>query len=286
MWRQIKNYLSKMSLIVRKSTSPGLRDSVLPNYSELHKGKPHKASTLGLRKRAGRNNLGKITVRRRGGGHARKYRLVDFSRTLKGNAIVRTVEYDPNRTARIALLEYDSGKKSYVLATSGMKKGDKVGNYGSVVYSEGNSRKLTELVEGTEVHNIELIPGQGGKIVRAAGTNAQILGHEGKYTLLRLPSGEVRYILRECRCTVGTVSNLENKNIKLGKAGRNRHRGRRPSVRGSAMAPNSHPHGGGEGKAPIGLKYPKTLWGKHALGVKTRRNKRSNKFILRTKTKK
>ncbi len=262
-------------------TSPGRRNTITDDFSDLTRVKPYKPLTRGLRKKAGRNNTGKITVRHRGGGHKRLYREIDFIRDLKGTATVLSIEYDPNRTSRIALVKYDDGRKRYNLASANINVGDKVQSGFDAPIRNGNSRALNLMPLGTIIHNIELVPGKGGRLVRAAGTAARIMAQEDNYTLLRLPSGETRYVHGACTGTVGTVSNSDHKNIKLGKAGRNRHRGRRPTVRGKAMSPNSHPHGGGEGRSPIGLKHPKTPWGKPALGYRTRKNKSTGKYILR-----
>jgi large subunit ribosomal protein L2 len=262
-------------------TSPGRRDTVADDYKDITTNKPAKSLLAPLNKKGGRNNRGRITVRHRGGGHKRRYRIVDFKRDKTGTATVMSIEYDPNRTARIALVRFEDGVKRYIVAPNGLVVGDRVESGDDVPVTNGNSRKLGTLPTGTQVHNIEVTPGKGGQMAKSAGAVAQVMAHESGYTLIRLPSGEMRRLLSECSATVGQVSNLDHKNEKLGKAGRNRHRGFRPTVRGSVMSPAAHPHGGGEGRSGIGMPGPKTKWGKPALGVRTRRNKRTNKFILR-----
>jgi large subunit ribosomal protein L2 len=266
-----------------KPTSPGVRQMTIADFSELTKKEPEKALLEPLKKKAGRNMYGRITVRHRGGGHKRMYRRIDFRRDKEGiPAKVVALEYDPNRSARIALLEYADGEKRYILAPLGLKVGDTVETGQGADIRPGNALRLQDIPVGTTVHNIELTPGRGGQIVRAAGTAAQLMAKEGKYALLRLPSGELRRVLATCRATVGQVGNVDHENITLGKAGRSRWLGRRPAVRGVAMNPVDHPHGGGEGKSPIGRKHPVTPWGKPALGVKTRaKNKPSNRLIVR-----
>jgi large subunit ribosomal protein L2 len=270
-----------MGLKEYKPTSPGRRDTVVDDYSDITKGKPEKSLLAPLTKKGGRNNRGRVTVRHRGGGHKRRYRIVDFKRDKGGAAIVMSIEYDPNRSARIALVVYEDGVKRYIVAPNGVTVGDKVERGEDVPVTTGNTRPLGTLPTGTQVHNIEVTPGKGGQMAKSAGAVAQVMAHESGYTLVRLPSGEMRRLLSTCSATVGQVSNPDHKNEKLGKAGRNRHRGRRPTVRGSVMSPAAHPHGGGEGRSGIGMPGPKTPWGKPALGVRTRRNKRTNKFILR-----
>jgi large subunit ribosomal protein L2 len=270
-----------MGLKEYKPTSPGRRDTVVDDYKDITTNKPEKSLLAPLNKKGGRNNRGRITVRHRGGGHKRRYRIVDFKRDKTGTATVMSIEYDPNRTARIALVRFEDGIKRYIVAPNGLVVGDKVESGDDVPVTNGNSRKLGTLPTGTQVHNIEVTPGKGGQMAKSAGAVAQVMAHESGYTLIRLPSGEMRRLLSECSATVGQVSNLDHKNEKLGKAGRNRHRGFRPTVRGSVMSPAAHPHGGGEGRSGIGMPGPKTKWGKPALGVRTRRNKRTNKFILR-----
>ena len=251
-------------------------------FEEITRNKPEYSLTVPIRKTGGRNHHGKITSRRRGGGHKRRYRIIDFKRNkfdVKGE--VFSIEYDPNRSVRIALVNYVDGDKRYILLPNGLNVGDVVMSGPEAEDRAGNAKPLSSVSNGTIIHNIEMTPGQGGQIVRSAGGSAQVLAKEEKYTLVRLPSGEVRKFLNTCMATVGQLGNLEHKNIKSGKAGRNRHLGRRPSVRGSAMPPRDHPHGGGEGRSPIGLKNPKTPWGKVALGHRTRKNKRTDVFIVR-----
>jgi large subunit ribosomal protein L2 len=270
-----------MGLKEYKPTSPGRRDTVADDYKDITTNKPEKSLLGIIKKTGGRNNRGRVTVRHRGGGHKRRYRIIDFKRDKIGAATVMSIEYDPNRTARIALVLFEDGMKRYIVAPSGVKVGDIVESGDNVAVTTGNTRSLGSLPTGTQVHNIEVTPGNGGQMVKSAGAVAQVMAHESGYTLVRLPSGEMRRLLSGCSATVGQVSNLDHKNEKLGKAGRNRHRGRRPTVRGSVMSPAAHPHGGGEGRSGIGMPGPKTPWGKPALGVRTRRNKRTNKFILR-----
>jgi len=265
----------------KKPITAGMRDAVLDTYDDITASKPEKSLTVGLRKRSGRNNAGRITVRHRGGGHKRLYRKIDFLRQNERVAVVQSIEYDPNRTARIALVRYEDGRKSYIIAPHKLRVGDKIGGGEDKPLKTGYTRALKSMPTGTLVHNVEMTPGKGGQLVRSAGAAARVMAHEGKYTLLEFPSGERRSILGACLATVGVVSNIDQKNRKLGKAGRKRNLGIRPTVRGSAMAPNAHPHGGGEGRAPIGLKHPKTPTGKPALGVRTRRNKTSNRLILK-----
>ena len=273
-----------MPLKTYKPTSPGMRNTILADFKEITKGKPEKSLLRPIKKTGGRNNKGRITVRHRGGGHKRRYRIIDFNRDRDASAMVETIEYDPNRTARIALIVYEDGTKAYVVAPDGVQVGMSIGQVAENGVTPGNSSEVKDLPTGTFVHNIELRPGSGAKMVRSAGTVAQVMAHEEAYTLLRLPSGEMRLVLGKCRATVGQVGNLDHKNIKLGKAGRSRHRGRRPGVRGSAMHPGDHPHGGGEGRAGIGMPGPKTPWGKPALGPRTRRKKSSDKLIVRRRS--
>jgi large subunit ribosomal protein L2 len=240
-----------------------------------------------LKKKSGRNNQGRITVRHRGGGHKRRYRIIDFKRDKHDiPAKVSTIEYDPNRTARIALLVYADGEKRYILAPEGLNVGDQVMSGAEADIRVGNALPIYRIPLGMQLHNIELHPGNGGQLVRSAGTAAQLLAKEGAYAQVRLPSGEVRYINQNCLATIGQIGNAEHSNLNLGKAGRKRWLGIRPTVRGSAMDPNSHPHGGGEGAAPIGMSGPKTPWGKPTLGAKTRRNKQTDKYIVRRRGKK
>ena len=265
-----------------KPTSAGRRDMTGHSFEEITRSKPHKPLTRALRKKAGRNNSGRITVRHRGGGHKRRYRVIDFRRDkVDCRAAVISIEYDPNRSAYIALLEYEDGEKRYILAPQGIKVGDTVGNGPMALLRPGNALSLSNIPLGTQVHNIELQPGRGGQLARSAGSWAQLLAREGKRATLRLPSGEMRYVSVSCVATIGQVGNPDHGNIKLGKAGRKRWLGRRPTVRGTAQDPASHPHGGGEGRSGIGLPGPKTPWGKPALGKRTRSNKRTDRFIIR-----
>ncbi|MCY4009375.1 MAG: 50S ribosomal protein L2 [Anaerolineaceae bacterium] len=265
-----------------KPTSAGRRNMTGHSFEEITQSKPHKPLTRALRKRAGRNHSGRITVRHRGGGHKRRYRLVDFRRDkFDCRARVTSIEYDPNRSARIALLEYEDGEKRYILAPQGISVGDTVGNGSLALLRPGNALALSNIPLGTQVHNIEMQPGRGGQLARSAGSWAQLLAREGDRATLRLPSGEMRYVSVRCMATIGQVGNPDHGNIKLGKAGRKRWLGRRPTVRGTAQDPGSHPHGGGEGRSGIGLPGPKTPWGKPALGKRTRSNKRTDRFIIR-----
>ncbi|MCA9829675.1 MAG: 50S ribosomal protein L2 [Dehalococcoidia bacterium] len=266
-----------------KPTSPGRRDGSGFTFTEITASKPEKSLVESLRKRsAGRNNQGRITVRHRGGGARRLYRIIDWKREKFGvPATVKTIEYDPNRTARIALLFYADGEKRYILAPNGLTVGAVLQSGPAAEVRVGNCLPLGSLPTGTQVHNIELTPGRGGQMVRSAGASAQLMAKEGDYALLRLPSGEMRRVRIECMATIGQVSNAEHGLIKLGKAGRTRHLGRRPQVRGAVMNPRDHPHGGGEGRAPVGMAGPKTPWGKPTLGYRTRNNKRTDKFIVR-----
>ena len=271
-----------MGLKIYRPTSPGQRGKVGADFSEITKKEPEKSLLLPLKKRAGRSNQGKITVRHRGGGAKRKLRIIDFKRDKLGiPGKVSSVEYDPNRSANIALINYVDGEKRYILAPLGLKVGDVISSGESAEIKPGNTLPLKMIPMGTAVHNIELHLGKGGQIVRSAGGSAQIMAKEAGYILVRLPSGELRRFDERCMATIGQVGNIDHSNINLAKAGANRHRGLRPSVRGSAMTPRDHPHGGGEGRSPIGMPGPKTPWGKPALGFKTRRNKRSNKLIVK-----
>jgi large subunit ribosomal protein L2 len=264
-----------------RPTSPGRRGMSVSTFDEITKTRPEKSLTVRLKKHAGRNNQGKITVRHRGGGAKRAYRIIDFKRNKFGvPARVAAIEYDPNRSARIALLHYVDGEKRYILAPVGLKVGDRVEAGPEADIRVGNALPLKNIPTGTTIHNIEMERGRGGQLVRGAGVGAQLMAKEGDYALLRLPSGEQRKIHIMCMATVGQVGNIEHENRSLGKAGRSRHLGRRPVVRGSAMNPTDHPHGGGEGRAPIGGK-PQTPWGKPAMGYRTRRNKRTDRFIVR-----
>ncbi len=272
-----------MGIKVYKPTTNGRRNMTGSDFAEITTSTPEKSLLVSLSKNAGRNNLGRITVRHHGGGHKRKYRLIDFKRTTDDvKAKVATIEYDPNRSANIALIVYENGIKSYILAPKGLEVGMTVVSGPESDIKVGNALPLANIPVGTLIHNIEMKPGKGGQLVRSAGTSAQVLGTEGKYTLVRLQSGEMRMILSTCRATVGTVGNEQHNLINYGKAGRTRWRGIRPTVRGSVMNPNDHPHGGGEGKQPVGRKSPMTPWGKPALGLKTRnKNARSNKLIVK-----
>lgn len=266
-----------------KPTTNGRRNMTGSDFAEITKTKPEKSLLVSKSKTAGRNAYGRITVRHRGGGHKRKYRLIDFKR-VKDNvpATVKAIEYDPNRSANIALLVYADGVKSYILAPKGLKVGQVVESGKDVDIKVGNTLPLANIPVGTVIHNIELKPGKGGQLIRSAGTSAQVLGKEGKYVLIRLNSGEVRMILATCRATIGSVGNEQHELINIGKAGRSRWLRKRPTVRGSVMNPNDHPHGGGEGRAPIGRKAPVSPWGQPALGFKTRNKKaKSNKLIVR-----
>ena len=263
-----------------KPTSPGRRDMSVASFEEITTDRPYKPLTERLKKHAGRNNQGKITLRHRGGGHKRLYRIIDWKRNKVGvPAVVQTVEYDPNRSARIALLAYADGEKRYILAPVGLRVGDRLSAGPEAEIRAGNAMKLRAMPVGTVIHNIELYPGRGGQIVRSAGASAQLMAKEGDYATVRLPSGELRRVHAECTATIGQLGNVDHQNISLGKAGRARWKGRRPTVRGSAMNPRDHPHGGGEGKAPIGGQ-PQTKWGKPAMGLRTRKRKASDKLIV------
>ena len=272
-----------MPLKIPKPRTPGTRGAALPSFEEITRNQREKSLLRPLRKTAGRNNRGKITTRRHGGGSKRMYRVVDFKRNKAGiPGKVASIEYDPNRSARICLIQYADGEKRYILAPLGITVGAKIESGPRAEIKPGNALPLRHIPAGTLVHNLELTPGKGGQLVRGAGVAAQVLSREGRYVLVRLPSGEIRQILVACQATIGQVSNPDHKNIKLGKAGKTRHRGRRPKVRGVAMNPNDHPHGGGEGRSGIGLPGPKTPWGKPALGYRTRRKKKtSSSFIVR-----
>lgn len=271
-----------------KPTSNGRRNMTGSDFAEITKTTPEKSLLVSKSKTAGRNSYGHITVRHRGGGHKRKYRVIDFKRN-KDNvpATVKAIEYDPNRSANIALLVYADGTKSYILAPKGLKVGQKVQSGKDADIKVGNALPLENIPVGTVIHNIELKPGKGGQLVRSAGTSAQLLGKEGKYAIVRLTSGETRMILISCRATIGAVGNEQHELINIGKAGRSRWMGKRPQSRGSVMNPNDHPHGGGEGKAPVGRPSPLSPWGKKTTGLKTRSKKaKSNKFIVRSRHKK
>ncbi|KKE78573.1 50S ribosomal protein L2 [Oceanobacillus caeni] len=276
-----------MAIKKYRPTSNGRRNMSVSDFAEITTDQPEKSLLAPLYKRGGRNNQGKLTVRHQGGGHKRQYRVIDFKRNKDGiPGRVATIEYDPNRTANIALIHYVDGEKRYILAPKGLKVGQEVESGENADIKVGNALPLENIPVGTIIHNVELKPGNGGQLARSAGTEAQILGREGKYTLVRLASGESRLILSTCRATVGQVGNVEHELIRVGKAGRSRWLGKRPTVRGSVMNPNDHPHGGGEGRAPIGRKSPMSPWGKPTLGYKTRkRNKPSDKYIVRKRKK-
>lgn len=279
-----------MGIRVYKPTSAGRRGMTVSDFQEITKGpqsRPQRALLQPLSKRAGRNFRGKITVRRRGGGHKRRYRVIDYKRDKFGiPARVESIQYDPNRSARIALLLYADGERRYIIAPLNLQVGNTVVSGPDAEPRVGNAIPISMIPQGTSIHNIELQPGRGGQLVRAAGTSAQILSKEGAYAQIRLPSGEIRLISQACLATVGQVGNVEHGLISLGKAGRSRWLGRRPHLRGSAMTPRDHPHGGGEGRSPIGMPSPKSPWGKKTLGKRTRFNKRTDKYIVRRRTSK
>ena len=272
-----------MALKKFNPTSPARRFMTVSSFEEITASKPEKSLVKSLKKHAGRNSYGRITVRHRGGGAKKKYRIIDFKRLKDGiPASVMTIEYDPNRSANIALIQYEDGVKSYIIAPNGLKVGDTVVSGAGADIKPGNTLELSQIPVGTLIHNIELAPKRGAQLVRAAGNAAQLMAKEGDYAQVRLPSGEVRKIRINCRATIGQVGNLDHENISIGKAGRKRHMGWRPTVRGVVMNPNDHPHGGGEGKSPIGRPSPVTPWGKPALGYKTRKKKNINdKFIVK-----
>ena len=275
-----------MAIKTYKPTSPGRRGMTGSTFEEITHSEPERSLLRPLRKRSGRNVQGRITVRHRGGGHKRLYRLIDFKRDkVDIPARVRSIEYDPNRSARIALLVYGDGEKRYIIAPLGLQVGDAVMSGEGAEVRVGNALPLERIPLGTLVHNIELYPGRGGQMVRSAGTSAQVLAKEGDYVTLRLPSGEMRLVRKGCMATIGQVGNVDHGNIKFGKAGRRRWLGWRPAVRGSAMSPRDHPHGGGEGRSPIGMPSPKSPWGQKTLGKKTRRNKATDKYIVRRRGK-
>jgi large subunit ribosomal protein L2 len=272
-----------MGIIKVKPTSPGRRNATYLDNSDITKKEPEKSLTVGLRKTGGRNNQGKITTRFRGGGNKRLYRIIDFKRDKDGiPGKVTAIEYDPNRSARIALITYADGEKRYIIAPLGLNVGDTILSGENVPLKPGNTTFLRNIPVGTIIHNIELLPGKGGQIARSAGSYAQILSKDEKYAQIKLPSGEIRLINLNCRATIGQVGNVDHENVQLGKAGRSRYLGRKPHVRGSAMNPVDHPHGGGEGKAPIGHPSPLSPWGKPTLGKKTRKDKKpSSRFIVK-----
>ncbi|MFP4015856.1 MAG: 50S ribosomal protein L2 [Halanaerobiales bacterium] len=266
-----------------KPTTPSRRYMTVSSFEEITKTEPEKSLLAPLKKSGGRNRNGRITTRHRGGGHKRRYRIIDFKRDKEGvPAKVVSIEYDPNRSARIALLQYADGEKRYILASNKLSVGDVIESGDSADIQPGNSLKLRDIPVGTIIHNIELQPGKGGQMVRSAGTMAQIMAKEGKYAHIKLPSGEVRLVRMECKATIGQVGNIEHENITIGKAGRSRWKGKRPTVRGVVMNPHDHPHGGGEGKAPAG-RHPVTPWGQKTMGKKTRKRKKTNKYIVRSR---
>ncbi len=272
-----------MAIKSYQPTTPSRRQMTVVDYSGLSKVKPEKSLLEPLKKHSGRNNLGRITVRHRGGGNRNKYRVIDFKRNkLDMDAKVLTLEYDPNRSAHIALVQYEDGEKRYIVAPVGLKVGDTVRSGADADIKPGNALPMNNIPVGTFIYNIEMYPGKGAQLVRAAGNTAQLMAKEGNYALVRLPSGELRKLPVICFATVGQVSNIDHENVKVGKAGKTRHKGIRPTVRGSVMNPNDHPHGGGEGKSPIGRPGPVTPWGKPTLGYKTRKkHNRSDKFIVK-----
>lgn len=272
-----------MAIKSYKPTTPSRRNMTVTDYSDLSKVDPEKSLLAPIKKNSGRNNTGKITVRHRGGGNRRKYRIIDFKRDKMGmDATVISLEYDPNRSAHIALLQYEDGEKRYIVAPQNLKVGDVVRNGPDADIKVGNALAMKDIPVGTFVHNIELYPGKGAQLVRSAGNSSQLMAIENGFALVRLPSGELRNIPASCMATIGQVGNIDHGNIKVGKAGKTRHMGFRPTVRGSVMNPNDHPHGGGEGKSPIGRPGPVTPWGKPALGYKTRKkHNRSDKYIVR-----
>jgi len=274
-----------MAIKVYRPTSAGRRDMSVSTFEEITKTKPERSLLAPLRRTGGRNNQGMVTTRHMGGGHKRRYRIIDFKRNKYGVVgKVKSIEYDPNRSARIALIVYTDGEKRYILAPHGLKVGDTISSGPSADIRVGNALPIRNIPLGTTIHNVELYPGRGGQLARSAGNAAQVLAKEGTTAQVRLPSGEVRYVDMNCLATIGQVSNPDHANVTLGKAGRKRWLGIRPSVRGIAMDPGAHPHGGGEGRSPIGMPSPKTPWGKPALGKKTRLNKRTNKFIVRRRS--
>lgn len=276
-----------MAIKIYRPTSAGRRNMSVATFEEVTRSKPNRALLAPLSKKSGRNSRGVVTVRHRGGGHKRRYRIIDFRRDKVGvPARVESVEYDPNRSARIALVVYADGERRYILAPVGLKVGDTVMSGPNVDIRPGNALPIRAIPLGTMIHNVEIYPGRGGQLVRSAGLAAQLVAKEGAMAQVRLPSGEVRYIDMNCLATIGQVSNPDHANLSIGKAGRQRWLGKRPSVRGIAMDPGSHPHGGGEGRSPVGMPGPKTPWGKPARGLKTRQNKRTQKFIVRRRGKK
>ena len=276
-----------MAVKIYKPTSPGRRGMTSPTFEEITKTKPERSLLVALRKSGGRDAQGKISVRHRGGGARRHLRLIDFKRNkLDIPAKVAAIEYDPNRSARIALLHYTDGEKRYIIAPLDLRVGDTVVSGKNVDVRPGNAMPIANIPVGTMIHNIELQPGKGGQLARSAGTGVQLLGKEGDFAQLRLPSGEVRLVRQTCMATIGVVGNLDHSNVKLGKAGRKRHLGIRPTVRGTAMSPRDHPHGGGEGRQPIGKPGPRSPWGKPTRGYKTRNNKKTDALIIKRRGKK
>ena len=276
-----------MAIKIYKPTSPGRRGMSVSTFEEVTRSRPERSLVVGLRKRAGRNNEGRVTVRHRGGGNKRLYRVIDFKRNKIGiPGRVASIEYDPNRSARIALVVYADGEKRYILAPLDLKVGVQLLAGPTAEMRVGNALPLRNIPLGTMIHNIEMYPGRGGQMVRSAGAAAQVMAKEGAYVTVRLPSGEMRRVLTECMATIGQVGNTDHANINYGKAGRKRWLGWRPTVRGVAMDPDSHPHGGGEGRSPVGMPGPKTPWGKPALGYRTRVNKRTDQYIVRRRSKK
>ena len=276
-----------MAVKIYKPTTPGRRGMTVPSFEEVTKFSPEKKLTVTLKSKAGRNSYGRITVRHQGGGNKKKYRIIDFKRQTEGAAKVIGVEYDPNRTAYIALVEYEDGTRSYVLAPVGLTDGQVVYSGENADIVVGNTLPLHAIPVGTFINNIELYPGKGGQLVRSAGAQAQLMGREGELTMVRLPSGEMRYVRSDCMATIGQIGNIEHDTVKVGKAGKKRHMGIRPTVRGSVMNPCDHPHGGGEGRSPIGRPGPVTPWGKPALGLKTRNKKAlTDKMIVKRRNSK
>lgn len=275
-----------MAVKIYRPTSPGRRDMSVSTFEEITRTEPERSLVVPLKKSGGRNNRGVVTVRHRGGGHKRRYRIIDFRRDKIGvPARVDSIEYDPNRSARIALLIYADGEKRYILTPVGVKVGDTLMSGADAEIRPGNALPIRNIPPGTQICNIEIYPGRGGQLARSAGVSAQLTAKEGDMAQVRLPSGEVRYIAMDCMATIGQVSNPDHANVEMGKAGRRRWLGRRPEVRGVAMDPSAHPHGGGEGRSPIGMPGPKTPWGKPALGKRTRKNKQTDKFIVRRRAK-
>lgn len=275
-----------MAVKIYKPTTPSMRHTTGYTFEEITKDKPERSLIIPRHQHAGRNSYGRITVRHRGGGNRRNIRLIEFKRSkINISAMVSAIEYDPNRTARLALLVYQDGVKSYIIAPVGLKVGDSVVASAQAEIRPGNSLPLSNIPVGTMIHNVELQVGKGGQLVRSAGSSAQLLAKEGEYAQVRLPSGEVRLVRQDCYATIGQVGNIDHSNVKLGKAGRKRHMGIRPTVRGTAMSPRDHPHGGGEGRQPVGMPGPKSPWGKPTRGYKTRRNKKTDQFIVRHRSK-